>query len=300
MWIPAYILILTVIWTIRKEYSTKASVIILSILVLIQYSDITGWLDRRGGEFGSRYQLNAELPSSAWNELAKQYNRFFFLDNVREADSVLYSFGNIAVNNQMILNDFYLARKDRDMINTYKSEELNRILNGEAADDTVYLLGDSNKFRYFLANNLNLYIIDDQIIGLKNEFSFSDSSIRILSEYDQTGIIPPGIHHMREAEFTNDTSIIIFPGGAVWSQYMDLMPGEYRFTFHGINFTDALFDISYEDGSGQLDVDVVELTDNSVELILVIDQNAYNVHARCFNLTELNIIIDHIFIERYR
>jgi len=299
MWTPAYIVILIVLWAINKEYKVNISIIVLSVLLLIQYSDLSGFMDRRGVEVKYGAYLHSVLESSAWDELAEHHERIVYLNTVTHGGARIYSIAELAADNRLTLSDFPVARKDWDAITVQRDGEMERIVNGQAAGDTIYLFENVHKYKLFFLNVLVLYEIDDFIVGLKNEFEFSDKNIKPFDIFDSLNILDKRDHHRQNAELLDDGGILLFSDGGVWSNYMDLMPGKYRFIFYGDNFEEALFDVSYEDGSKSLDVQVVGITDYTAEFLLILDQFVHNVHASCYNPTDADIIVDLITVEKF-
>jgi len=307
IWTPVYLIFIMVIWTISKEYKLKTAVIILSILLLVQYSDITGLIDERSEIAKGKYKEDSFLHRATWNELAARHERFFFIEFDFLAEPLHYSIADVAVSNEMTINDFYLARKDTFLIRDHKNEELTRILNGYADDGAVYIFSGTSKFKYLISEELFLYTIDDLIVGLSDDFGFSDPGILPVDTYLPVNVRHPGDLNIRDAGLTDEGYVLISPGGAIWSQHLDMGPGKYRFVFYGSGFSDALFDISYGlDGVGVLDAEVsgqmddTDITDDRVELILVLDRVIADVHARCFNTTGHDIMVEEITLERYR
>lgn len=175
IWIPAYIIMFTIIIVIRREYSIRISIIILSILLFTQIMDTRGYIYRKGVQFSERVEWSSQLPSSEWNLLAEHYDHIVFLHNLIYRDiSISYAIADIATRNNMTTNDFNVSRKDGDSIDDYRSLEIQRIIDGEASDETLYILSydliNLERMDERLINMLYVYEIDGVYIGLIEPF----------------------------------------------------------------------------------------------------------------------------------
>ncbi|MDR2167144.1 MAG: DUF6311 domain-containing protein [Clostridiales bacterium] len=171
IWIPAYLLILAVIWKIKSELKINHAIAVLAVLLVVQIADLGGhYLNLRHGIIENSEQ-RVPLASSGWEYLAQDENlhHFFFFDNWitdnREDRASYYEIGIIALRNGMTTSDFYMARRDELAIIEHRRAERARILRGEARGDMVYLFRD---FERAMSNVLYLYEIDHFVVGTKN------------------------------------------------------------------------------------------------------------------------------------
>jgi len=294
IWVVVYVITALTIWAIRKEYKPGAALFIIAVLLCVQIGDIHRYLDNKGKGFRDGTEFKTELPSPVWSELAKEDKHIVFLNDLIKQNSV----AELAVENKMTLNDFYLARKNNKAINENKANEIANILNGNADDNTIYILGDVSsvpKNIFSLMGKANIFNIDNTFVLLKNDKSVLASGIQPLGVVG-LDIKPSNNINMRSAEDTNDGKRILHKGGAVWSDYFDLPIGSYIFTWEGDNFDKANFDVSYETGADTLDSTIIERSNNKVVLSLKLDKPEFNVHTRCFNKSYEDITVNAISI----
>lgn len=295
IWVPAYMVIFLVIWAIKREYKVKIAIIVLSILLVLQFSDLKNAFENKGGNFVNKTAWLSELPSNDWNKIPGQYKHFMFLNDYIK----LYSIATIAIKNKMTINDFEVARKNYEEIDSYKNAEKKHIFNGSIREDTIYIL--NSEFQYYYVDGLKVYVIDGMAIGLKNEFAFQDENVKHLENEDKFAILnisPSAGVNSRNCEDNENGSRVMHKDGASWSQYMELPPGTYKYVWNGDNFDHANFDLSYETGENTLEIKEIERTDNQVVFLANLQKYTSNVHARCFNGGDDDVIINSVLIQK--
>jgi hypothetical protein len=170
-WPIVYIIMFVCIWWAVTQFSIKKSVLLLSIILLIQWVDLKPWFISKGNGFKTKVTWQTELSSPVWDKLANEYKHIFFMgDYIR-----LYSFLDLAGNHKITVNDAYLARKNQRMINENKQKETEYLVNGESRNDTIYVLQDEEQALFLREKGLLIYIIDDVIIGIDSEKTYLDN-----------------------------------------------------------------------------------------------------------------------------
>ncbi|MDR0453787.1 MAG: DUF6311 domain-containing protein [Deferribacteraceae bacterium] len=138
VWPVVYIIMFFAIWIVAKEYKHKIAIPILLCFLIIQIYDLHKSFTDRANAMVVHTKWESSLKSSAWNELAKTKKHIFYLQKwivPRLRD--VYFFTRYAIDNDMTLNDFYIARGINMQVSEYKQEELARIYRCQARDDTI-------------------------------------------------------------------------------------------------------------------------------------------------------------------
>jgi hypothetical protein len=177
-WPIIYIIITACIWWAIKQFSAKKAVLFLSIFLLIQWFDLKPWFISKGNNYKTKVIWQTELSSPVWNNLANEYKHIFFIDDSRfkngkwiPPEEGFYPFLDLAGNHKITVNDAYLARTNSKMINDNKQKEAEHLINSGPRDDTVYVFQDIESASKFKETGINIFIIDDVIIGINQKDS---------------------------------------------------------------------------------------------------------------------------------
>jgi hypothetical protein len=171
IWPVVYVVMVLVIWGIMRVYKVKVGTFLLFFLLLIQYMDLRAYFSDKGSRYKQRIEWQTNLPSTQWNDLAKNHRHICFMQGTffEQSYEKLYSLMYISAVYNLTINDSYLARKNTFEIDGYKKAEGIRIRNGEARNDTIYVFETLEEADFYAAY-LHIYQIDDVIIGLKKKY----------------------------------------------------------------------------------------------------------------------------------
>ncbi|MDR1444724.1 MAG: hypothetical protein LBI94_07590 [Treponema sp.] len=167
-WPIIYICILFCVWWIVKNFSFKKGILVLSFLVILQGVDLKDYFMSKGGGFKAKKLWHTELESPVWPELAKTHKHIFFLDGYLK----LYSFLDLATNNNMTVNDAYLARKNSKAIYDNKRREIEYLAHGGVKQDTLYVFASKEKAALLGFEAVYLYSIDNVIVGISSRSDY--------------------------------------------------------------------------------------------------------------------------------
>jgi len=168
-WPIVYIVMIFCIWQTIKQFSVKKSVLVLSVFLLIQWADLKPWYVSKGNNYKTKVTWQSDLPSPIWNDLASKYKHIFFMgDYPYFGNYKLISFGDLAGNHKITLNDSWLARSNVEMINANKQKEEAYLLEHGPKKDTMYVFFQDNALLY-KDTGMYLYVIDNVIIGVDQE-----------------------------------------------------------------------------------------------------------------------------------
>jgi hypothetical protein len=164
-WPVIYIIMTVCIYCTIKYFNAKKSILFLSVFLLIQWADLKPWFVSKGNSFKTRVAWQSELSSPVWGKLANEYKHIFFMED----DTKLNSFLDLAGNHKITVNDAYLARTNSKMINDNRQKEAEYLISNGARDDTVYVFLDMESVSKFKETGINIFIIDDVIIGISSK-----------------------------------------------------------------------------------------------------------------------------------
>lgn len=174
MWIICYIVDILVIVSLVINSPKKATILILIICSIVQFADISEVLIRKNKGFDTIVEYNSNLKSDIWQEISnKGYEHIVFMDDTilydyEQTKSNLWALSKYAVDNNLTINNCFLARKDIEAINNTKFSYIEDLEKGIVKDKTIYISYDINsilKKEY----PLNYYYINNFIIGLKDK-----------------------------------------------------------------------------------------------------------------------------------
>jgi hypothetical protein len=174
-WVIIYIMVTICLWWLCTHFSMKKAIILLSVFLLIQWTDLKPWFVSKGNSFKTRVIWQTELSSPVWANLANDYKHIFFMgDYTRKR---LNSFLDFAANNKMTVNDAYLARTNPDKIHKNKQNEMAYLTNNEPRDDTIYIFQDEEQASLFreVGKSIHFFLVDDVFIGINSRKTYLDN-----------------------------------------------------------------------------------------------------------------------------
>ena len=167
IWPVVYIIMTVCIWQVIKQFSAKKSILVLCVFLLIQWADLKPWFVSKGNNYKTKVTWQSELSSPVWNDLANKYKHIFFMgDYVYFGNFKLHSFLDLAGDYKMTVNDFYIARKNTEMINDNKQKEAAYLLKYGPKNDMIYVFQDMDQASLYKDTGIYFYNIDDVIIGI--------------------------------------------------------------------------------------------------------------------------------------
>ncbi|GHV50138.1 hypothetical protein FACS1894216_01800 [Synergistales bacterium] len=169
MWPVVYMIMFFVICVIMKKCGKKAGLVILAVLLVIQYQDLSPYIRGKGAGFAAKVEWHTNLLSPAWDRLGRDYKHIFYLSGLVNMNPLL----KFASDNDMTVNDTYLARKDAVAIYGNIKEELQKIADGNSNPDTIYVFSES--LGALSADNMHIYVIDGLTIGLRDKPDYMKS-----------------------------------------------------------------------------------------------------------------------------
>jgi hypothetical protein len=157
-------LMIVVICVTVKRFSKTICIFMLLILVFIQYQDMSLYFERKGTLFREERVWETSLKSDMWDVIASDFDHLFYLE---DSDN-LFPILRFVAQNQLTINDTYLARKETLSINTLKLETMNNLHDGIAEDNMVYFF-QTMPMPLIINNILYVYEFDGIIAGFAYE-----------------------------------------------------------------------------------------------------------------------------------
>jgi hypothetical protein len=170
-WPVIYIIMTVCIWWAIKQFSVKKSVLLLSIILLIQWVDLKPWFTNKGNGYKTKVTWQTELSSPVWENMANEYKHIFFMGDYVKLNSFL----DLAGNHKITVNDAYLARPNSKTINDNKQREAEHLISSGTRDDTIYVFQDIESASKFKGAGINIFIIDEVIIGIDSKKTYLDN-----------------------------------------------------------------------------------------------------------------------------
>lgn len=169
---PAFYIIFLFIFRMLYSFKEQKKKIIVGVLLVaccvIQVVDLHQYLKSKHDIYANYQELKSPIDDDAWDYLGENYEHMVVLPNslVNRSDerNVL---AKIAVDYNITLNDYYLARQDlSDQSESYKKE----FEQGKIAKDTFYVI-KWYELAEFIDYDINWYAIDGFIVGTQKNIS---------------------------------------------------------------------------------------------------------------------------------
>ena len=169
-WPIVYIVTTICLWWIINRFSKKISIAILCALLLIQCLDLWPSFTNKGIFFKTEHKFQSELYSPVWKNIANDHKHIFFVDDSFIMKDSLFSFLDLAANNNMTVNNAYLARTNSVLIKENREKRSSYLMS-----NTVYIFPDERLAFSFIESGMNFYRIDGIVIGIHSNMEYLKS-----------------------------------------------------------------------------------------------------------------------------
>lgn len=174
MWPIMYIIMLACFKYVSLNWR-KAGILIVFLCLILQLFDLSLYIKGKKEYVKELSYMPPVLESEVWDQISNRHEVFFFVDeNSTETLTSKYSiktimgFADYAFKNNMVINDFYYARKNVDRINERRRLEMNALLKGEVDSNKIYIFPE-NPLYLEKVDEIFLFEIDGVYVGIKNE-----------------------------------------------------------------------------------------------------------------------------------
>lgn len=170
IWMACYLIMLMAVVNIYKKYNDKEYIYIFIIVILfIQIYDLRGYIKSKQEKVNNYekeyvYKLEEKIDMSKYNQIV-----FLPADNVVGYFNKIYKIANLAIDNKMNINNFYMARNNLKTID-YSKNIVEQLHNNETDEKTIYVFLDKGLLKDIKEknNSLMFYDIEDYTIGVYN------------------------------------------------------------------------------------------------------------------------------------
>ncbi|WP_330720846.1 DUF6311 domain-containing protein [Paenibacillus polymyxa] len=148
-WPVYYLIILFSLYIVIKNTRTLSAAILLSLALILQYTDFSGKYLELHKMFSSNRTWDNPLKSPIWNQIdSKKYRNFLFVPG--DINKQYVAFSMLAAQKNMSINAFYTAREDENR-EKYKQELLEDFKIGKWDSKSIYIV-DNSVLSYALKN----------------------------------------------------------------------------------------------------------------------------------------------------
>lgn len=160
IWVPVYMVMVISAVGVAKYCRSKHLTVLLAVFcVFLQIVDIRGWFSSFYKQFNEKVVFSTGI-TQLFAGKAKEYKKIYILD---DCDFVtLYSFAKVASENGMVLNDFYLARKNENNVLKYK-EKLARDIDVNIIEKDAIYVTSNDKNKVLTIPNMAIYNTENKL-----------------------------------------------------------------------------------------------------------------------------------------
>lgn len=211
---------------IMKEYEKKQAFIIILLCVCVQIYDLSGMFENRHEVYASvQKQHESTLKSSAWEDAVNGKKSIFMFNHEMYNLQYFYDFGELAVANNLGVNDFYYSRRDNETIENCKEKEWSDILSGNVDESKLYIFEKAEDVQQ-IQSKMHIYQLDDQLIGVKKPIE-EVTEIKDIREVDTNWEGIDDTHIQVQAELSKGSYWIEVTGTDISQVVAEVIPGEY-------------------------------------------------------------------------
>ncbi len=288
MWPVIYLIMTGVIVYVTKNFKRLGSYVVIAMLAL-QLFDLTHYVREKREAMDFAFTKNtSSLKSASWDKInAKEV--YFLYEPVTTKHMMGYTFnlGKYAEYHGMVMNDFYVSRKNDDDIIKDRENEIKRLLNGQADDKKLYIFPDLPVSElYANKSNLHIYNLDGVYIGTTSKLE-GESEVNANNGLDLIGM------HTIYADKGSITgnNITLNSKGQTTGPYISLDSGSYHVTWKGDNLDDATAKVTSLDGKESIKVDNLKVSDKEVTFDFTLTKLSERVEFILVNSGEGDLLI---------
>ena len=166
IWLPG-ILVTTAALAGISRLGKRAAVIAAVICVTIQVLDMREWHSEQHDIFAKQPDYEFALKDEKWDELTENTDEIVFLPMKEQYGLYMYmyfDFAQLALEKDMSLSSFYLARLDYDAVAEYSMKEYAALKNGNGRENVLYVFFDETD-AVPATDTLGVYNIDGYTVA---------------------------------------------------------------------------------------------------------------------------------------
>lgn len=307
IWPIYYIIISVAVILIIKIYSRKIAYVLLIAGIILQIADISPLIKNANMRVDTEI-LPSTIQSDAWKELKENFNKIEFITSYSKVGDTnmiitdffsmknIFDIADYACDNQMVLNDFYIGRRNGNHIETEKYNSWCGLLEGRVNEQTIYIF---NKVPYILAENsaINIYKLDGLIIGISKKYNWiNEPSDRVVIT-EPINIINNSLYIINGEDINGKR--ILYPNGISYGPYDIVDKGRYKVIAEGENLNQGNFDVHSLEKNIFFSISNYKDSSNYVSFDIELTEPVFDIEYRITNQQNNNIIIKKFVVEKY-
>lgn len=293
MWPLFYLVMIGSIARVAGRYRAPACVIAAALALQIVDLPQIGALHEAWRALPETQAQERVLTSAAWDELADKQELYFFYDPVSEYGmlSATYGLGALAAEHDMVMNDFYVARKDSARLDAEKQAEYERILGGEVDAGRMYVFARMPADLLLNAPALHIYRIDGIYVGLADELSAPGAELlgRDVVDYDLADF------QMAYGDYLDEGRVLAHDG-VLYGPYLRLKAGSYRVTVTGENLAGGLYEVVSHEVAAPMHG--LSRSYDEVSYLFTLEEDGEDLELRCTNRHPSSLYISGLTLEK--
>lgn len=142
IWLVGELVFTGVMYVIARTESRKTSVFILVVLLTVQLLDMRDWVRAKKERLVAGCAHGDAFTDERWDEIFTSADEIVFTPLPRDfvtRRKIYFSFAEAALEYDLDLSSFSMARADYASLNDYADEQLEMLENGEPDEDTIYV-----------------------------------------------------------------------------------------------------------------------------------------------------------------
>lgn len=166
IWISCVLLMTVSLWLISK-LPHKTAIAVIAVCFAVQGLDIRDWCRGLHSTYAEQPAYEFPLQDEKWDELTKDTDEIIFLpmkDAYGLYMQMYFDFAQLAIEKNMKLSSFYLARMDVQSVRAYSEEEYEKLKAGKGRSDVLYVFFDKED-AVEETENTKVYEIDGYMVA---------------------------------------------------------------------------------------------------------------------------------------
>lgn len=161
IWVADYLLYTAILAAISKLDGKKTILFTVSLCAILQYIDLRNYIKEKHETYSKPAAYVSALPDSVWSDIAKDGEQIVFMSLPSDGAGIMrmyFVFAEYALENDMTLNTFHIARVDTTKRDEYVAQQYNLLSQGKGNPNYIYVFAD--KTRIPDNDNLTVYTAD--------------------------------------------------------------------------------------------------------------------------------------------
>ncbi len=261
---------------------------LLFIALCLQLYDLSGFLSSMHKRFfNNSLEYTTPLNHSSWQELVNDDQYQHLIVGAAPEWNSLFPLAKYALDNDLSINRFYVARGIDIKINMYASQALQNV-----NDDTIYVWEKNNTLGA-KPNILNYYELNNYIIGItpSKQLSASPPESNILNRYQykfngqylQDGFDENGIRHL-------------YPSGFSFGPYIALNSGTYQIQITGKGLLNSEYLCYSEQGDVVYEPQNFSGNEQQVVFNICLENSITNFEIKITNFSSDETVVENLQI----